>query len=131
VLIITGLGQDITPLAHKENTNGEMFLLGWQKILIAFSSLTDLASLHPCLGLRLEEMADPQRTNGSNKHQLCSVAATRNGGLSKNKRKQQTPTLYCSVVVSGNGGHSENKRKYQTPTLYCILVSKIIRNRTA
>jgi hypothetical protein len=42
VLIFTGLGQDFTHLAHKENTHNETFLLGRQKILIAFCSLTVL-----------------------------------------------------------------------------------------
>jgi hypothetical protein len=91
--------------------------------------LLDLASLHSCLGLRLAEMADPQRTNGSNKHQLCSVAVTGNGGLAKNKRKQQTPTLYCSVVVSGNSGPSV-KQTEVTNTNSIILYSCFkIRNR--
>ncbi len=34
VLIFTGLGQDLTHLAHKENTHSEIFLLGKLKILI-------------------------------------------------------------------------------------------------
>jgi hypothetical protein len=42
VLISTGLGQDITNLAHKENTHSEIFLLGRLKILIAICSLTAL-----------------------------------------------------------------------------------------
>jgi hypothetical protein len=44
VLIFTGLGQDITHLAHKENTHSEIFLLGRLTILIAFSSLTRYGS---------------------------------------------------------------------------------------
>jgi hypothetical protein len=42
VLIFTGLGQDLTHLAHKENTHSEIFLLGRLKILIALYSLTAL-----------------------------------------------------------------------------------------
>jgi hypothetical protein len=42
VLKFTGLRQDITHLAQKENTQSEIFLLGRLKILIAFSSLTTL-----------------------------------------------------------------------------------------
>jgi hypothetical protein len=38
----TGLGQDLTHLAHKENMHSEVFLLGRLKILIAFCSLTAL-----------------------------------------------------------------------------------------
>jgi hypothetical protein len=41
-LISTGLGQDITHLAHKENTHSEIFLLGRQKILITICSLSAL-----------------------------------------------------------------------------------------
>jgi hypothetical protein len=40
--IFTGLEQDLTHLAHNENTHSEIFLLGRQKILIAFFSLTAL-----------------------------------------------------------------------------------------
>jgi hypothetical protein len=35
VLIFTALGQDLTHLAHKENTQSEIFLLGRLKIFIA------------------------------------------------------------------------------------------------
>ncbi len=42
VLISTGLGQDLTHSAHKENTHSEIFLLGRLKILIAICSLTAL-----------------------------------------------------------------------------------------
>ncbi len=42
VLIFTGLGQDSTHLAYKENTHSEIFLLGRIKLLIAFYSLTAL-----------------------------------------------------------------------------------------
>ncbi len=42
VLIVTGLEQDLTHLAHKENKHSEIFLLGRLKILIAFCSLTAL-----------------------------------------------------------------------------------------
>ncbi len=43
VLIFTGLGKDLTNLAHKENTHSEIFLLGKLKIFfIAFCSLTAL-----------------------------------------------------------------------------------------
>jgi hypothetical protein len=42
VLIFTGLGQDLTHLAHKGNTRSEIFLLRRQQILIAFCSLTAL-----------------------------------------------------------------------------------------
>ncbi len=42
VLIFTGLGQDLTHLAQKENTHSEIFLLGRLEILIAFCSLTAL-----------------------------------------------------------------------------------------
>ena len=40
--IFTGLGQDLTDLAHKENTEREISLLARLKMLIAFSSLTAL-----------------------------------------------------------------------------------------
>jgi hypothetical protein len=40
VIIFPGLGQDLTHLAHKENTHSEIFLSGRLKILIAFCSLT-------------------------------------------------------------------------------------------
>ncbi len=36
MLIFTGRGQDLTDLAHKENTHSEIFLLARPKILIAF-----------------------------------------------------------------------------------------------
>ncbi len=42
VLIFAGLGQDLTNLAHNENTQSEIFLLGRLKIVIAFCSLTAL-----------------------------------------------------------------------------------------
>jgi hypothetical protein len=42
VLIFTGLGQDLTHLAHEGNTQREIFLLGRLKILIAFCSHTSL-----------------------------------------------------------------------------------------
>jgi hypothetical protein len=42
VLIFTGLGQDLTYLAHKVNTHSDIFLLGRLKILIGFCSLTAL-----------------------------------------------------------------------------------------
>ncbi len=42
VLIFTGLGQDLTHLAHKESTHSDIFLLGRLKILTAFCSLTAL-----------------------------------------------------------------------------------------
>ncbi len=42
VLIFTGLGQDVTHLAHKENTDSEFFLLDGLKILIEFYSFTSL-----------------------------------------------------------------------------------------
>ena len=42
VLISTGLGQDLTHLAHKENTQSEIFLFCRLKFLIAFCSLTAL-----------------------------------------------------------------------------------------
>ncbi len=42
MLIFTGLGQDLTHLAYKENTHSEIFMLGRIKILIAFCSLTAL-----------------------------------------------------------------------------------------
>ncbi len=42
VPIFTGLGQDLNHLAHKENTQSEIFLLGRLKILIVFFSLTAL-----------------------------------------------------------------------------------------
>jgi hypothetical protein len=35
---ITGLGQDLIHLAHKENTHSEIFLLGRLTILISFCS---------------------------------------------------------------------------------------------
>jgi hypothetical protein len=35
-LIFTGLGQDLTHLAHKENTQSDIFLLRRLKILVAF-----------------------------------------------------------------------------------------------
>ncbi len=41
-LIFTGLGQDLTPLAHKNNMHSEIFLLGRLKTCIAFCSLTAL-----------------------------------------------------------------------------------------
>jgi hypothetical protein len=40
LLILTGLGQDLTHLEHKKKTHSEIFLLGRLKILIAFCSLT-------------------------------------------------------------------------------------------
>jgi hypothetical protein len=40
--MFTGLGQDLTHLAHKENTHSEIFMFGRQTILIAFCSLTAL-----------------------------------------------------------------------------------------
>jgi hypothetical protein len=46
VLIFTGLGQDLTHLALKENTYSEIFLLVRLKILIAFCSLTALIPSH-------------------------------------------------------------------------------------
>ncbi len=42
VLIFTGLEQDLTHLAHKENTHSEFFLLGRPTILSAFCSLRAL-----------------------------------------------------------------------------------------
>ncbi len=42
MLIFTGLEQDLTHLAHKENTHSEIFLLGRLTILIAFCSLKAL-----------------------------------------------------------------------------------------
>jgi hypothetical protein len=42
VLIFTGLGQDLSHLAHKENTQSEIFLFCRLKFLIAFCSLTAL-----------------------------------------------------------------------------------------
>jgi hypothetical protein len=39
VIIFTELEQDLTHLAHKENTQSEIFLLFGQKILITFCSL--------------------------------------------------------------------------------------------
>jgi hypothetical protein len=42
VLVFTGLGQDLSHLALKENTHSEIFLLGRLKFLIAFRSLTAL-----------------------------------------------------------------------------------------
>jgi hypothetical protein len=42
VLISTGLGQDLTHLAHKENTHSIIFLFGRLKILITICSLTAL-----------------------------------------------------------------------------------------
>jgi hypothetical protein len=42
VLIFTELGQDSTHLAHKENTQREIFMLGRLKILIAFCFLRAL-----------------------------------------------------------------------------------------
>jgi hypothetical protein len=42
VLIFTELGQDLPHLAHKENTQSELFLLGRLKILTAFCSLRAL-----------------------------------------------------------------------------------------
>ncbi len=43
VLIFTGLGQDLSHLVHKENTDREIFLLGRQKFLhFAFCSLMAL-----------------------------------------------------------------------------------------
>jgi len=42
VLIFTGFGQDLTYLAHKENTHSEMFLLDRQIFVIAFCSIAAL-----------------------------------------------------------------------------------------
>ncbi len=42
VLISTGLGQDLIHLAHKENTNSEILLLGRLNFLVAICSLTAL-----------------------------------------------------------------------------------------
>jgi hypothetical protein len=42
VLMFTGLGQDLNYLAHKKNTQSEIFLKGRLKILIVFCSLTAL-----------------------------------------------------------------------------------------
>jgi hypothetical protein len=42
VLIFTELGQDLTHLAHKENTQSEIFMLGRLNILIAFCFLRAL-----------------------------------------------------------------------------------------
>jgi hypothetical protein len=46
VLIFTWLGQDLTHLAHKENTHSEIVLLGKLKLLIAFCSLPALMPSH-------------------------------------------------------------------------------------
>jgi hypothetical protein len=42
VLIFTGLGQDLTHLAHKKSTHSEMFQFGRLKILIVSCFLTAL-----------------------------------------------------------------------------------------
>jgi hypothetical protein len=38
VLIFAGLGQDLTHLAHKENTHSEIFLLGRQIFFLFYGS---------------------------------------------------------------------------------------------
>jgi hypothetical protein len=42
VLILTGLGQDLTHLSHMENTESEIFLFGRLRSLIKFGFLRDL-----------------------------------------------------------------------------------------
>ncbi len=42
MLIFNGLGQDLTHLAHKENTHSELFVLGRLKNFVAFYSPTAL-----------------------------------------------------------------------------------------
>ncbi len=44
MLIFTKFRQDLTHLAHKENTQSEIFVLGWLKIVIVFCFLRALIS---------------------------------------------------------------------------------------